>query len=181
MISAIENVDRPALVILFFICPFEPGFERTALTDTLQITWKGYTEQEWVPESRMGSYETVLDKFMKQQKPVVLVKDMQKELGLPELQQDQPPEMYRARQIHLYNLGVYNCCDEQMYCYVWDEFTAKRTTDDVISALWLHLQKYVDSRKELILWSDNCVAQNTRYVKTNKYFLNNTKQTAGRF
>jgi hypothetical protein len=49
-----------------------------------------------------------------------------------------------------------------MYCHVWNEYTAKTTADDIISATWSFFLKNIDEKfTNWKIWSDNCVSQNT--------------------
>ena len=87
---------------------------------------------------------------------------MQKSLEIPEFR-EQPPEQYRSRQFYLNNLGIYHCNTQTMNCFLWDEYTAHKESDDICSTLYLFLQDKMDFNKTLILWSDNCVSQNTSW------------------
>lgn len=129
----------------------------------MQIKWKNSDEFTWISEEDLISCQDVIARFMNKHQPLVLVKDLQKELGLPELIQ-QPNEMYRKRQLHVFNMGIFNCTRNQMTCCVWDEYIGFKTADDIISVLWKYLEGKHDPTKHLIMWSDNCVAQNTRYL-----------------
>jgi hypothetical protein len=70
-------------------------------------------------------------------------KDFQKELPMPKLL-PQPTDQYRSRKLYLHNYGNYVYNNKTMHCFVWDELTAAKTSDDVASAWYYRLLKYKD-------------------------------------
>ena len=131
-----------------------------------QIKWKGYEQLDWIPFENLTNCNKLLREYFKKNSPVVLVKDMQKELGLPELQ-PQPAAMYRARQLHIHNYGIYDCNQQKMNSWLWNEYQATKKGDDICSVLWQQIQPYLNQNKHLIQWSDNCVSQNSSWKVLN--------------
>jgi hypothetical protein len=70
-----------------------------------------------------------------------------------------------------------------MNCFVWNEYTAKTTADDMISVMWNFFNiKVFGKFDRLKIWSDNCVSQNTCWrilffyaflIKTKKVIIQN--------
>jgi hypothetical protein len=53
-----------------------------------------------------------------------------------------------------------------MQCYLWNEYIAKKTAEDIISIMWKMLQEnqIKNNYDQIKIWSDNCVSQNTCWL-----------------
>jgi hypothetical protein len=72
------------------------------------------------------------------------------------------------------NFGIYCCNDAKMNCYLWSEYDGQKTADEIISTLWIYLQKNQPIiQKKFIIWENNCCAQNTcwKTLKWNCWLL----------
>ena len=77
--------------------------------------------------------------------------------------QSKASALYYKTKLQLHNFAMYNMCNRDGYCYVWDE-----TKVDVSSEVFAYLQySYFKTTlhgnrniKELIIWSDGCGYQN---------------------
>jgi hypothetical protein len=84
-----------------------------------------------------------LDAYKQNLKPLLVCKDFQKELPMPKLL-PQPTDQYRSRKLYLHNFGNYIANTKTMHFFVWDEWTAAKTSDDVASVLYHRLKMYED-------------------------------------
>jgi hypothetical protein len=52
-----------------------------------------------------------------------------------------------------------------MQCFLWNEYIANKTAEDIISVMWIMLQKNDFKQfNQIKIWSDNCVSQNTCWL-----------------
>lgn len=116
------------------------------------------THLQLVQEIKSDFDETVENAKKTDDKTVVFTFDLQKALELPVLQ---TCEVYYARQLWLYNLGIYDEVHKTCYMYTWDESMASRGSQEIASCLHKHFEKFVpkDTQK-IILRSDACSGQN---------------------
>lgn len=68
-------------------------------------------------------------------------------------------DMFYKRQLSCYNFCVHICDFNKGYMCMWHELTAGRGGNEIVSCL-LHVLNSIELKKHLILWSDNCAAQN---------------------
>lgn len=103
--------------------------------------------------------ETVKNAKNPENKTVVYTFDLQKALELPVLQTS---EVYYARQLWLYNLGIYDEVHKTCYMYTWSESMASRGSQEIASCLFKHFEKFVPKdTQNIILHSDACLETGT--------------------
>jgi hypothetical protein len=88
----------------------------------------------------------------------VLAMDLEKVLFLPTLTHS---DMFYKRQLSVYNLGIHLADFGKGYMHMWHECIAGRGGNEISSCL-LHIlnKESVPLKKNLIIWSDNCIGQN---------------------
>lgn len=70
-------------------------------------------------------------------------------------------DFFYKRKLSCYNLTIFASGDQKGYCFVWDEIEAGRGAAEIASCLWKFIIMKVKSGvKVLIIYSDNCSAQN---------------------
>jgi hypothetical protein len=82
-----------------------------------------------------------LDRYKEGLRPLLVCKDFQKELPMPKLM-PQPTDQYRRRKLYLHNFGNWIANSGIMHCFLWDEWVAAKTSDDVASVWWHRLKMY---------------------------------------
>lgn len=93
-----------------------------------------------------------------EQKVSVLTFDLQRDLNAPCISTG---EAFYKRFLSVYNLCIYNECDNSAYMYVWDESIASRGSQEIGSCILQHVKKVVSKQTEkIIFWSDSCLGQN---------------------
>jgi len=113
------------------------------------VKWKGYNEITWADREDFDKCDDVIKCWKKNQKRLVIIKDMQKQLPLPKFN-TQHTDYYRKRKLYVNNLGIYEVNTQKMHCYLWNEYQANKTADDIISCLHQHLQSRFDKNTTLI-------------------------------
>lgn len=68
--------------------------------------------------------------------------------------------MCLCRSLAVQTFGIYSAKEKKSYCYYWNEYTGHRTADVTISVLYRHLASMENRKRFLIVWADNCCAQN---------------------
>lgn len=86
--------------------------------------------------------------------------DLQQALPLPKLSSG--PAFY-CRKLWCYNLSIHDCKTEKGFFYFWDEPTEGRGSEEIISCLKKHVEKYDIKGNKLVLISDNCCGQNKNW------------------
>lgn len=74
---------------------------------------------------------------------------------------------YYSRKLSLFNLTGKALKSKKTYCVMWHEGTSGRGGNEIASALYTMLKKFITEFphvKNLILWSDSCVAQNRNSI-----------------
>ena len=75
--------------------------------------------------------------------------------------------LYFKRRLNTFNFTVYDLNTHDGYCYVWNEAIASRGACEIASCLFSFIQDLSQKgKKKLIMYSDNCCAQNK-----NRYFV----------
>ena len=71
-------------------------------------------------------------------------------------------ELYYSRKLCCYNLTVYNLCDKQVFCHLWDETHRKRGSCEIATCLLKSSQSICQSGsvEEITYYSDTCGGQN---------------------
>ncbi|KAJ4446520.1 hypothetical protein ANN_13216 [Periplaneta americana] len=69
-------------------------------------------------------------------------------------------EMFYRRQLLRYNFGVCVCYTMQSYMCMGDETIASGGANEIVSCLLKLSNMDTTNKKYLIIWSDNCAAQN---------------------
>ena len=87
--------------------------------------------------------------------------DFQKNMPLPKLSVN---EIYYMRQLWLFNFGVHNCKDKSASMYCWDEPTAKRGANEVVSCLHHYFTQLPEVVDTLYLFPDGCGGQNKNSI-----------------
>ena len=90
----------------------------------------------------------------------VLAFDLQQSFPTPKLSCG--PACYK-RKIWTLNEGVHNLGTDTGYMYVWSEDEGNRGSDEVGSILLNHLQS-MDTKEDLVVFSDNCKGQNKNWT-----------------
>lgn len=90
----------------------------------------------------------------------VITFDLEKTLPTPLLSTG---VCYYKRQLWTYNLGVHNMADDQGYMYMWNESVASRGPDEIGSALMYHINKYITTAEDLVIYTDCCGGQNRNF------------------
>lgn len=101
------------------------------------------------------------------QRCLCFVADYAQNMGVPSFGYEQPGETYYYSPMNAYCFGVVDCSKtpEMLTSYVYTEDQAKKGGNNVVSLLWLHLQRsgIVDTTtpyKEITFIFDNCGGQN---------------------
>lgn len=88
----------------------------------------------------------------------VLCFDYQQNLPLPHIPSG---DVFYKRQLWVYNFCIYSAKTSQATFYMYDELTAKKGCNEVVSLLHHYLENILlKTVKTLYLFSDNCFAQN---------------------
>ena len=72
--------------------------------------------------------------------------------------------MFYRCQLSCYNFGVYVGDTMESYLCMWDESVAGRGGNEIPSCVLKVLNKGITNKKNLIVWSDNCGAQNKNRI-----------------
>lgn len=89
---------------------------------------------------------------------IIAVFDMQKVLQLPHTQIG--PSYYK-RKIKLYNFTVFDMIDHQGFCWLWNETTSDKGTDEIASCILIFIRKMQEKGfREFSFYSDNAGGQN---------------------
>ena len=72
--------------------------------------------------------------------------------------------LYYKRRLNTYNFTIFDLSTHAGHCYVWNETIASRGACEIASCLFSYVSK--TGNKNLIMYSDNCCAQNK-----NRYFV----------
>lgn len=99
----------------------------------------------------------------------VIMVDLQKCLPTPYLSNSQS---FYLLKLWTLNLTIYDATQNKSYCMVWDECTAGRGGNEIVSALlkWATNVLGQSSIETLIIWSDNCPSQNRNIMMMTSYF-----------
>ena len=103
----------------------------------------------------MKSYDKAqaqADKSMK-----VYTFDLQSVLNTP---RSNVSNFYYSRKFSTYNLTIYDLSNKDGFCYTWNECDGMKGSDEVGTALWLHLCSLPKDVEKVIFYSDCCGGQN---------------------
>lgn len=93
---------------------------------------------------------------------VVACFDMEKVLDIPHTQIG--PAYYK-RKVKLYNFTVFDMVEHHGFCYLWNETTAEKGTDEIASCLLIFiLQMKNNGVSELSFYCDNAGGQNRNII-----------------
>lgn len=88
----------------------------------------------------------------------VISVDLEQVLFIPTLTHSQ---MFYSRQLSCYNLGVHISDNSTAHICLWNESISGRGGNEIASALLKILARQVfPFKRNLIIWSDNCIGQN---------------------
>ncbi|KAH9641860.1 hypothetical protein HF086_011610 [Spodoptera exigua] len=88
--------------------------------------------------------------------------DFQKILNSPH---GEVNSFYYMRKLSIYNFTVFDMGLKKAICYMWDETTARRGSNEVDSCLFDYIKrKSQEGVKDIRLWSDNCGGQNRNRI-----------------
>lgn len=97
----------------------------------------------------------------------VISYDMQQQIYVPQLTHS---EMYYSRQLACCNLGIHDSDIENGFMCVWPETVGGRGSLEVAHCVYSYLTKQITTnKKKLIVWSDNCGAQNKNQIVLSMY------------
>lgn len=92
----------------------------------------------------------------------VLSFDYQQNFPLPKVPSG---DAFYCRQLWLYNFCIHSAKTKRAHCYMFDETTGSKKPDETISFIDHYLCNVLNQNvSELILFSDNCCAQNKNYA-----------------
>ena len=113
-------------------------------------------------------------------KTVTLVMDFCQNLDLPHLGREQPGDTYYNSPIWLHCLGTIDKSEDRLYAYLYDESSAKKGANNVVTILLYHIITFVvdnfwysQNIGELNVIMDNCGGQNKNgtVIKMAAYFV----------
>lgn len=65
----------------------------------------------------------------------------------------------------MHNFALVSRLLQMSYCFLWSEYDARRGALEIISITKKWFDNYLPTQvKRLILWSDNCTAQNKNWM-----------------
>ncbi|CAH1111597.1 unnamed protein product [Psylliodes chrysocephalus] len=97
----------------------------------------------------------------------VIAYDMQQQIYVPQLTHS---EMYYSRQLACCNLGIHDSDIENGFMCVLPETVGGRGSLEVAHCVYSYLTKQITTnKKKLIVWSDNCGAQNKNHIVLSMY------------
>lgn len=106
-------------------------------------------------------------KNAKQSNSYVLAFDMQQQVYVPQLTH---AEMYYSRQMACCNLGIHDSEIDNGFMCFWPETVGGRGSIEVAHCVYTYLTSQINTNKEkLIVWSDNCGAQNKNQIMLAMY------------
>jgi hypothetical protein len=91
------------------------------------------------------------------ERTLVIAFDLQQTLPTPKLCSN---IQFYKRKLWTYNFGIHNIKTGNAHMYIWDEQTAKRGSNEIVSCLAHFLNQVDGSFQKLIMFSDNCFGQN---------------------
>lgn len=91
----------------------------------------------------------------------VLCMDLQQVMFVPTLSHS---DMFYKRQLSCYNFGVHLGDTNKAYMCMWNECEAGRGANEIASCLFYVLNNVVGLKKHVVLYSDNCCAQNKNRI-----------------
>lgn len=92
----------------------------------------------------------------------VISYDMQQQIYIPQLTHS---EMYYSRQVACCNLGIHDSEIKNGFMCFWPETVGGRGSLEVAHCVYSYLTKQINTQKtKLIVWSDNCGAQNKNQI-----------------
>jgi hypothetical protein len=72
---------------------------------------------------------------------------------------------FYMRKLSVYNFTIFDMGMKKAICYMWDETTARRGSNEVASCLYDYIKrKNQDGVKDIRLWSDSCGGQNRNRI-----------------
>ena len=83
--------------------------------------------------------------------------DLQKVLSVP---YGEHSDFFYKRKLSVYDLTVTNLETRKVCCYVWDQTTAKRGSNEIASCLRQFINELPSHTSQLYLFADNCTGQN---------------------
>jgi hypothetical protein len=99
----------------------------------------------------------------------VLSFDYQQNFPLPKVPSG---DAFYCRQLWLYNFCIHSAKNKEARCYLLDETTGCKKPNETVSFLDHYINNVLDKGvKELIIFSDNCCAQNKNYTLVQYLFL----------
>lgn len=83
---------------------------------------------------------------------------MQAVITLP---QGDVAQFYYKSKLNVLNFTIFDLFEKKGYCYFWHEGIAKRGANEITTNVYLFLKDVLNgSKRDVIFYSDNCVAQN---------------------
>jgi hypothetical protein len=102
----------------------------------------------------------------------VLSFDYQQNFPLPKVPSG---EAFYCRQLWVYNQTIHSAKTKNAHCYMFDETSGCKKPNETVSFLDHYVNNVLDEKvKELVIFSDNCTAQNKNYTLV-QYFYNLVK------
>lgn len=84
--------------------------------------------------------------------------DLQAVMTLP---QGSTAKFYYKSKLNVFNFTIFDLFEKKGYCYFWHEGIAKRGANEITTSVYLFLKDVLSNQKrQVIFYSDNCVAQN---------------------
>ena len=79
--------------------------------------------------------------------------------------------LFYERRLNSFNFTIYDMGTSDGHCYLWNEAISSRGACEIASCLFSFIQDMSSgkSKKDFIMYSDNCCAQNK-----NNYFFDNS-------
>ena len=80
-------------------------------------------------------------------------------LTLPE---GEVAKFYYESKLNVFNFTIFDLGEKKGYCYLWHEGIARRGANEISTGVYLFLNDVNNNKKEVIFYTDNCIAQNKK-------------------
>ncbi|KAK3907355.1 NAD kinase, partial [Frankliniella fusca] len=99
----------------------------------------------------------------------VITFDLQKVFYSPK---SEVGEFFYNRKLSSYNFTIFDCTTGQAHCFVWDQTTAQRGSNEIASCVMMFMEEAVrNGITEFRIYSDSCSGQNKNKFLYSMYYL----------